>query len=103
MHASAGQNGRDGKQVQESTRGNKAHSGLWQPSLTSCDQSHEGVRLARNRTDNFLVDFEIKASGEKVGLIAATNSSNSENCPNAEVGIDVTDKTLEAAIKSVRY
>jgi hypothetical protein len=50
-----------------------------------------------------LVDFEIKASGEKVGLIAATNSSNSENCPNAEVGIDVTDKTLEAAIKSVRY
>jgi hypothetical protein len=72
---------------------------IWRPRWTSCDQSHETVGLARNRTaDNFLVDFEIRASGEKADLVAATNNGNGENCPNAGVGIDVTDKTLEAPI-----
>ncbi|KAF1838920.1 hypothetical protein BDW02DRAFT_305957 [Decorospora gaudefroyi] len=73
---------------------------LWQPRWTSCDQSHTEVGLARNRTENFLVDFEIRASGERADLVAATNNGNSENCPNAGVGIDVTDKTLEAATGS---
>lgn len=60
------------------------------------------VRQARNRTDNFLVNFDNRVRGEKADLVAATNNirSNSENCPNAGVGIDVTDKTLEAATKS---
>ena len=73
---------------------------LWQPRWTSCDQSHEEVGLARNHTDNFLVDFEIRASGEMPDLIAATNNGNSESCPNAGVGTDVTDQILEAAIGS---
>lgn len=69
---------------------------LWQPRWSSCDESRDAVRVARNRTDNFLVDFEIKGGGEKADLVAATNKGNSEACPNEGVGIDVTDKTLEA-------
>ncbi|KAF3032341.1 hypothetical protein E8E12_000900 [Didymella heteroderae] len=70
---------------------------LWYSHWTSCNQTHQEVILARNSTDNFLVDFEIRASGQKVDLVAATNNGNSTNCPNGGVGIDVTDKTLEAA------
>lgn len=74
---------------------------LWQPIWTSCDQSHQDVRLVLNRTDkNFIVDFEIGASGQKVDLVAATNNGNSANCPNEGVGIEVTDKTLEGKTKS---
>lgn len=75
---------------------------LWQPRWTSCDQSHQDVRVVRNRTDNnFVVDFEVKASGQKVDLVAATNSGSSANCPNEGVGIDVTDKTLEGTTDSL--
>ncbi|TPX13873.1 uncharacterized protein E0L32_005817 [Thyridium curvatum] len=38
----------------------------------------------------------IKEGGEKADLVATTNKGNSEACPNEGVGIDVTDKTLEA-------
>lgn len=72
---------------------------LWQPIWLSCDQSHQEVELARNSTDNFLVDFEVRASGQKVDLVAATNNGNSANCPNGGVAIDVTDKTLKAATR----
>lgn len=68
---------------------------LWHPLWKSCDQNQEEVALAHNETDNFLVDFEIRASGEKADLVA-TNNGDSENCPNGGVAIDVTDKTLEA-------
>jgi hypothetical protein len=75
---------------------------LWEPHWTSCDQSHQDVRLVRNRTDNnFVVDFEVGASGQKVDLVAATNNGNSANCPNEGVGIDVTDKTLEGTTESL--
>ncbi|KAJ8114040.1 hypothetical protein OPT61_g3979 [Boeremia exigua] len=70
---------------------------LWSLHWTSCNQTHQEVILARNSTDNFLVDFEIRANGQKVDLVAATNNGDSANCPNGGVGIDVTDKTLEAA------
>jgi hypothetical protein len=75
---------------------------LWEPHWTSCDQSHQDVRLVRNSTDNnFVVDFEVGASGQKVDLVAATNNGNSANCSNEGVGIEVTDKTLEGTTKSL--
>lgn len=70
---------------------------LWQPRWSACDESHDEVGIARNRTDNFLVDFEVKKGGEKAELVAATNGDNSENCANEGVGISVTDKTLEVS------
>lgn len=70
---------------------------LWSLHWTSCNQTHQEVILARNSTDNFLVDFEIGASGQEVDLVATTNNGNSANCPNGGVGINVTAKTLEAA------
>lgn len=70
---------------------------LWQPLWFACDESRDGVEIVRNSTDNFLVDFEIKADGEKADLVAATDG-DSENCPNEGVGINVTDKTLEAPV-----
>jgi len=72
---------------------------LWQPRWSSCDESGDEVDIARNRTDNFLVDFEIKADGQTADLVAATGG-DSENCPNEGVGIDVTDETLEAPARS---
>jgi hypothetical protein len=68
----------------------------WSLHWRSCNQTYQEVLLARNVTDIFLVDFEISASGQKVDLVAATSNGNSTNCPNGGVGIDVTDKTLEA-------
>jgi hypothetical protein len=73
---------------------------LWQPRWSACVESRDEVEVVRNRTDdNFLVEFEIKAGGEKADLVAATGG-DSENCPNEGVGIDVTDKTLEAPVGS---
>ena len=72
---------------------------LWQPHWSACDESRDEVEVVRNRTDNFLVDFEIKADGEKADLVAATGG-DSENCPNEGVGINVTDKTFEAPFRS---
>ncbi|KAJ4381926.1 hypothetical protein N0V86_003295 [Didymella sp. IMI 355093] len=75
---------------------------LWNLHWYSCNQTHQEVILARNITDNFLVDFEIRASGQKVDLVAATNN-NSANCPNGGVGIDVTDKILEATTRDLTH
>ena len=72
---------------------------LWQPRWSACDESRDDVEVVRNRTDNFLVEFEIKADGEKADLVAATGGDD-ENCPNEGVGIDVTDKTLDAPVGS---
>jgi len=72
---------------------------LWQPRWSACDESRDEVEIVRNRTDNFLVEFEIKAGGERADLVAATGG-DSESCPNEGVGIDVTDKTLEAPVGS---
>jgi hypothetical protein len=69
----------------------------WSLHWTLCNQTHQTVTRERNHTDNFLIDFEVRASGQEVDLVAATNNGNSSNCPNEGVGIDVTDKTLEAA------
>lgn len=74
---------------------------LWQPRWSACDESRDEVEVVRNRTDNFSVEFEIKADGEKADLVAATGGDN-EDCPNQGVGIEVTDKTLEAPIGSSR-
>ena len=60
-----------------------------------CDESRDEVEVVRNRTDNFIVDFKIRAESEKADLVAATGG-DSENC----VGIYVTDKTLEARVGS---
>ena len=73
---------------------------LWQPHWSACDESRDEVEVIRNRTDNFLVDFEIKADGEKADLVAATGG-DSGNCPNEGVGINVTDKTFEAPFRSL--
>jgi hypothetical protein len=75
----------------------------WSLHWTSCNQTHQEVILARNSTDIFLVDFEIRASGQKVDLVAATNNGNSANCPNGGVGIDVTDKTLETETRLLKH
>jgi hypothetical protein len=75
----------------------------WSLHWMSCNQTHQEVIMERNRTDNFLVDFEVRASGQKVDLVATTNSGNSSNCPNEGVGIDVTDKTLEAATRLLEH
>jgi hypothetical protein len=76
---------------------------LWELHWTSCGQYNQDVILVRNSTDNnFVVDFEVGASGQKVDLVAATNNGNSANCPNEGVGIDVTDKILKGtATKSL--
>jgi hypothetical protein len=76
---------------------------LWNLHWTSCNQSDQEVILARNSTDKFLVDFEIRANGQKVDLVAATNNGNSADCLNRGVGINVTDKTLEAATGLLAY
>ncbi|KAH6620180.1 hypothetical protein C7974DRAFT_426380 [Boeremia exigua] len=77
---------------------------LWNLHWTSCNQTQQEVILTRNSTDNFLVDFEIKASGQEVDIVAATNNNgNSANCLNGGVGIDVTDKTLEAATELLAH
>lgn len=74
---------------------------LWQPRWSLCDESRDEVDIARNRTNNFLVDFEIKEGGVKADLVAATDG-DSDDCPNEGVGIYVTDKTFEAAAGSSR-
>jgi hypothetical protein len=75
----------------------------WSLHWISCNQTHQEVIMERNRTDNFLVDFEVRASGQEVDLVAATNNGNSSNCPNEGVGIDVTDKTLEAETRLLKH
>ena len=80
---------------------------LWQPRWSVCDDRRDesrddsrlDVEVVRNHTDNFIVDFEIRAEGKKADLVAATGG-DSENCPNEGVGIYVTDETLEAPFRS---
>jgi hypothetical protein len=66
---------------------------MWQPSWSSCDESCSQPDIARNHTENFLVDFEIKQGGGNADLVAATNG-DSNDCPNEGIAIEVFDKTL---------
>ncbi|KAF3001806.1 hypothetical protein E8E13_002823 [Curvularia kusanoi] len=70
---------------------------IWKPYWSSCGEYNQQIYLARNRTENnFLVDFEVRAGGQKVDLVAATNTGNITDCPNKGAAINVTDSTLKA-------
>ena len=68
---------------------------MWRPHWRGCNETRDKIEIDLNQPpENFLVDFEIKAGGQKPDLVAATGG-NAENCPNGGVAIEVTDKTLE--------
>ncbi|GKT89487.1 LOW QUALITY PROTEIN: hypothetical protein Ct61P_07337 [Colletotrichum tofieldiae] len=64
---------------------------IWQPSWSECDESGYEVRLSRNSSANFLVDFEVKKRGQKADLITAT--ADDEECPDQGLALNLTDET----------
>ncbi|GJC88963.1 hypothetical protein ColLi_11801 [Colletotrichum liriopes] len=64
---------------------------IWQPSWPEYDESGYEVKLARNSSANFLVDFEVKKRGQKADLIAAT--ADDEECPDQGFALNLTDET----------
>ncbi|KAM0331444.1 hypothetical protein ACHAQA_003120 [Verticillium albo-atrum] len=52
---------------------------IWQPAWSKCNESGSEVIIDRNRTENFLVDFEVKNGGQKADLVAATAGDNTSN------------------------
>ncbi|KAH6670885.1 hypothetical protein F5X68DRAFT_236059 [Plectosphaerella plurivora] len=67
---------------------------MWQPAWSYCDERGTEPEMARNRTDNFLVDFEIKQGGTKPDRMTGTGG-DSNNCPNEGVTVQVSDRTHE--------
>ncbi|KAL9942810.1 hypothetical protein D7B24_003078 [Verticillium nonalfalfae] len=67
---------------------------IWQAFWSACEEISSYNKRVRNRTDNFLVDIEVKNGGQKADLVAGT-AGDSNDCPNQGVAINVTTDARE--------